>query len=200
MPTTCPLRHTSFATTLIVLFASAAYPQTPATSGDQELPVFRVQVWAHIVADFSTRVASYVELRSRLEKGLPALAVTAYPAEIISAQFELASRIRRAREAAKQGDIFTPIIGAEFRNVLRAEMSEGTLEAIMDENPGAFSHHIDVRYPIGKTFSTMPANILGVLPTLPEDIQYRFLGHHLVLLDIRANVILDRIPCAIECK
>jgi hypothetical protein len=28
---------------------------------------------------------------------------------------------------------------------------------------------------------------------------YRFLGSHLVLLDTRANVILDRIPCAIEC-
>lgn len=33
---------------------------------------------------------------------------------------------------------------------------------------------------------------------LPRDLQYRFLGRHLVLLDTRARVILDRIPYAIR--
>ena len=45
----------------------------------------------------------------------------------------------------------------------------------------------------------LPANILAALPRLPDDIQYRFLGPHLVLHDIRANIILDRLPCAIRC-
>ncbi len=192
------VRRASLATVLIVVFASAGYPQT--TNGDRDVPVFRVQAWGYIVADFSTRVASYMELRSTLEKGLPTLAVTAYPAEITRAQLALARRIREARDGAKEGDIFTPTISAEFRKVLLPEMSADTREAIMDDNPGEFSHQIDGTYPRGKTFSTMPSNILAVLPTLPDDIQYRFLGHHLVLLDIRANVILDRIPCAIECK
>jgi hypothetical protein len=192
-----PIR--SFAAALLVFFASAGYSQTPATSTGVDMPVFRVQVWGHVVADFSTRVASYLELRRVLEKGLPPLVMTAFPAEITRAQWLLARRIRAARKGAKEGEIFTPVIGAEFRKVLLPEMTDETREAIMDDNPGEFSHRIDDTYPRGKTFSTMPSNVLAVLPTLPDDIQYRFLGHHLVLLDTRANVILDQIPCAIEC-
>jgi hypothetical protein len=191
--------RSALATALIVMFASAGYPQTPAATGDQ-IPVFRVQVLGYIVADFSTRVASYLEFRRTLEQGLPPLTMTAYPAEIRRAQFALARRIRAARDGARQGNIFTPAISAEFRKVLLPEVSDEVREAIMDDNPGAFSHRIDGSYPKGKPFSTMPGNILAVLPTLPDDIQYRFLGHHLVLLDTRANVILDRIPCAIPCK
>jgi hypothetical protein len=48
--------------------------------------------------------------------------------------------------------------------------------------------------------STVPANVLSVLPELPPDIQYRFLGRHLVLHDTRANVIVDRMRCAIQCR
>ena len=45
----------------------------------------------------------------------------------------------------------------------------------------------------------MPGAILAVLTALPDGIEYRFLGHDLILHDTRANVILDRISCAIEC-
>jgi len=66
-----------------------------------------VQVWGYIVGDFSTRVRSYFELRSKLEKGLPLLTVTDDPAEIRRAVRALARQIRVARGEAKQGDIFT---------------------------------------------------------------------------------------------
>ena len=55
-----------------------------------------------------------------------------------------------------------------------------------------------VSYPNEKPLSTVPRNILAALPRLPDDIQYRFLGRHLILRDTRANVILDRIPYAIQ--
>ena len=42
--------------------------------------------------------------------------------------------------------------------------------------------------------------ILAALPALPGDIQYRFVGGNLILLDVRAGVILDRIPDAIDMK
>jgi hypothetical protein len=48
-------------------------------------------------------------------------------------------------------------------------------------------------------YSTVPGNILAALPALPDDVEYRFLGRHLILLDIRADVILDRITYAIRC-
>jgi hypothetical protein len=59
----------------------------------------------------------------------------------------------------------------------------------MDDNSGDFEAQINGAYP----------NVLAVLPRLPEDIEYRFVGRHLILLDTRAMVILDRIPFAIQC-
>ncbi len=47
------LRQTSIVTASFVLFASVVYPQTPATNADDDTPVFRVQVWGHIVEEAS---------------------------------------------------------------------------------------------------------------------------------------------------
>jgi|SRR5688572_12646220 len=193
------LKHTSLAIAFILLFASAGTPQTPTTTQDRGTPDFRVQVWGYIVADFSTRVWSYSELRSKLEEGLPPLTVTDDPAEIRRAVHARARRIRAARAGAQEGEIFTPTISVEFRKVLLLEMNASTWAAIMDDNPGEFSSQINGTYPEDKPLSTMPPNILAVLPRLPDDIEYRFVGRHLILLDTRASVILDRIPYAIEC-
>ena len=151
------------------------------------------------MADFSTRVSEYFELRRELEKKLPPMTVTDDVSEIRRAIRALAKEIRLARGGAKQGDIFTPTISVEFRRVLFVEMDANTWEAIMDDNPGQFSHEINGIYPEGKPYSTVPGSILAVLPTLPDDVEYRFLGRHLILLDTLANVILDRIPYAIQC-
>jgi hypothetical protein len=191
------LKLTSLAVALIVSVASVCYAQPP-TNQTRDVPDFTVQVWGYIVADFSARVWDYAELRSELERGLPPLTVTDDPGEIRSAVRALAKRIRVARAGAKQGDMFTPSISVEFRKVLILEMDANTWEAIMDDNPGEFSNRINGTYPEEKPLSTVPPNILAVLPRLPDDIQYRFLGRHLILLDTRANVILDRIPFAIQ--
>jgi len=174
-------------------------PQTPQTP-QGEIPVFRVQVWGDLATDFSMRVSSYVDLRKELEKGLPPLKVTADAAEINRAVRALARRIRVARAGAKEGDIFSPPIGVQFRKSLLLEMSATTWAVIMDENPGKISVRINGDYPRRKTVTTMPPNILAVLPKLPEDLEYRFLGRHLVLVDTRASVIIDRIPYAIRLK
>jgi hypothetical protein len=191
-------RLTSLAVALVILFASVGYAQTATTKQDRDTPDFRVEVWGYIMADFSTRVWNYFELRNELERGLPALTVSDDPAEIRRAIHDLAKQIRAARAEAKQGDIFTPTISVEFRKVLVVEMNANTWAAIMDDNPGEFSSQINGTYPEEKPLSTVTPNILAVLPRLPDDIQYRFLGRHLILLDTRANLILDRIPCAIE--
>jgi hypothetical protein len=193
------LRHTLLAIALVVTFAFAGYSQAPTSNQDRVTPDFTVQVWGYIVADFSTRVSRYVELRTKLEEGLPALAVTDDPAEIRKAEIALAKKIRVARAGAKQGEIFTPAIGIEFRKVLLLQMNANTWAAIMDDNPGAFSIKVNGTYPKRKSLSTVPPNVLALLPRLPDDIQFRFLGRHLILHDTRANVILDRIPYAIEC-
>jgi hypothetical protein len=173
------------------------YSQTPDPI--PERPVFRVHVWGYDLADFNERIRRYSDLRSELEQGLPRLTVTDDPRQIRRAQRALAKRIRVARAGAKEGELFTPAIAVEFKEVLCLEMDAATWAAIMDDNPGEFANRINGTYPSKRTLSTVPPNILARLPSLPDDVQYRFLGRHLVLHDSRANLILDRIPYAIRC-
>jgi hypothetical protein len=196
---TLKLRHLPLIIALLLLVRSLGYAQAPTPSPDPEFPTFKVQVWGYIAADFSARIWRYSELRRELEKELPGLSVTQDVRAIRKAQRALAQKIRVARHGAKQGDIFTPAIGMEFREVLRLEMDADTWAAIMDDNPGEFSNRINGTYPGKKPLSTVPPNILAQLPRLPDDVQYRFLGRHLILHDTRANLILDRIPYAIRC-
>jgi hypothetical protein len=192
-------RFATWAALLFVVFVSTGYSQTPTMSGNREIPDFRVQVWPRNVEDFNTRVWAYFDLRGSLEKGLIALTLTDDPAKIEKAESDLAGRLRVARPEARQGDFFTPAIEREFKKALIFEMSAGTWAAIMDGNPGAFPHAVNGTYKRSKSVSTVPPNILALLPTLPDDIQYRFVGRHLILHDTRANVIIDRIPYAIRC-
>jgi hypothetical protein len=184
-------------TVLLVLSASIGYAQSNSDETGVR-PDFRVSVVGYLSEDFHIRVWRYLEFRRALEEGLPPLIVTSDPADIGRAERALATRLRIARPP-QQGQLFTPAISLEFRRVLLREMTTEAMRAIMDENPGSFSHGINGAYPKEQTFSTVPPTILAVLPELPDDIQYRFLGRHLVLHDTRANVILDRIPCALAC-
>ena len=193
------MKQTSRAIALTVSCASVGYAQAPTTNDRPDNPVFKVQAWGFISADFSERVSNYVELRTSLEKGLPVLTVTDDPGEIWRAQRALAKAIRVARAGARQGDIFTSTISAELRDVLLVETNPATMAIIMDENPGDLSRRINRAYPTGQPFASMPAGMLAVLPRLPDDLQYRFLGRALILIDTRTNLFLDRMPCAIGC-
>jgi hypothetical protein len=101
-----------------------------------------------------------------------------------------------ARAQAKQGDIFTPPIAVEFKKALLLETNADTLAALMDDNPGDGQTRINGIYPEREPLSTVPPNVLAALPRLPDDIEYRFMGRDLILLDTRSNVIIDRVPDA----
>jgi len=193
------MKRTSLAAVLLIVFASSVHAQVPAAASILDASPFRIQVWGDLESDFGSLVSSYYKLRGRLEKGLPALTVTNDPAAIGAAQRGLANKIRVARAGASEGEIFTAAISVTFKNLLIREVDDGTWAAVKDDNPGEFAHMINGSYPDGLPFATMPVNILAALPQLPADLQYRFTGHHLILIDTRANVILDRIPCAIDC-
>jgi hypothetical protein len=192
-------RHAFLTSALILFFSSTGSAQTPATNQETKPPVFKVQIWGSVLADFNLRVQRYSELRSWLEIGLPPLRVTADPSELIYRELALAERIRLARLEATEGEFFTPPISDEFKRVLLIQIDVYTWDSLMDDNPGEFDHAINGTYPKTKPLSTVPPNILAALPSLPDGIQYRFLGRHLVLHDTRANVILDRISYAVQC-
>jgi hypothetical protein len=191
-------RPALFAFLVIVLSSAGTSAQTPAPES-RDTADFKVEVWGIAAADFDARLLIYSELRADLQQGLPPLRLTDDPKEILKAEHALAKRIRAARSGAHGGEIFTPQISSAFRHALVLETRASTCASILDDNPGAFSYEINDTYPKRRALSTVPPGILMLLPRLPEDVEYRFLGRHLILHDTRANVILDRIPNAIAC-
>ncbi len=194
------LRRASTAIAAMIWLTSVVFSQTPETQQNPTPPTFRVEVWGNTITDFNNRVGTYVELRTELEKGLPPRKATDNVAEIKTAERALADKIRAARPKAKQGDIFSPAVSTQFKKALRAETNVNTWAGIMDDNPGKFPVQPNETYPDDKPLSTVPPNILALLPPLPDDVQYRFLGRHLILYDTRARLIIDRIPNAISSK
>ena len=193
-------RAAIFAAILTVVFATVGATQPVHGTTDTVTPVFRVRILGDTTTGFSTRVDSYFELRGRLQRTLPEVVVTDDVRQIRHRTRSLAKAIRVARRGAVQGEFFTVATSAEFKRTLALIMDADVWAVIMDDNPGAFSHDIDGSYPEGKPRSTMPGIILAHLPNLPDDIQYRFIGRHLVLYDSKANTIIDRLPNAIACK
>ena len=45
--------------------------------------------------------------------------------------------------------------------------------------------------------STMPPDVLQKLPKMPEELEYRFVGRHLVILDTHSHLIADFVTNAI---
>jgi len=171
----------------------------PSAATNDTIPSFRVEVLVAATTDFVVRLDAYSELRRRLESQLPAVTVTDDVRQLRRARRSLAQAIRSARPGAVQGEFFTPAISAQVRLALAPLMDDAMCAVIMDDNPGGFTHAIDGAYPDGKAFATMPGILLARLPELPADIQFRFIGRHLILYDVRANTIVDRMPDAIRC-
>jgi hypothetical protein len=181
---------------ITAFLAQSAFAQQPLPT--VPMVEFKVEVPGTTLGEFTSKMDAYAELRRSLQEGLPELAVTDRPGEIEQAERLLAERIRRARSGARRGDLFTHDIRRGFRQLLRPVTNAATCHVVRDDNPGEFRHEVNGDYPKDKTMSTVPAAMLAVLPRLPEDVWYRFLGRDLILHDSKANVILDRIDDAIR--
>jgi hypothetical protein len=175
---------------LIVCVLAAAWPTLPQ-------PGCEPPAWGDTVTVFDSRVKAYVSLRDKLEASLPRPIATGTVAEVDSARRALAAKIRASRERARQGNLFSAEITAEIRKSLRRAIDAHTWKVIMDDNPGEVPSQVNDEYRTGSPFTTMPPNVLAALPRLPGDFEYRFVERHLILLDTRALVIVDRVPYAI---
>jgi hypothetical protein len=49
-------------------------------------------------------------------------------------------------------------------------------------------------YPDGVAFTTVPPTLLLVFPKLPDEVVYRVVLHDLLLMDVKANLVVDVIP------
>ena len=153
------------------------------------------------VAEFMKRVNAYVVIHQEAEKAAPKLPTEATPVQIDQTQRALAARIQAARPNAKRGDIFTPEMTAFIKTLLNRVFSgkDGVhlRSSIMDENVEYIALKANQRYPDTIPRTTMPPDVLKALPELPEEMEYRFVGAQLILLDQHAHIIPDFIPDAL---
>lgn len=161
----------------------------------------RVNPDAQLSAEFLQLAGAYGQLHRKAESTLPPLPKQPSATQLDGHQRALARLILHSRGNARQGDLFTREIRAYFRRQIARTLAgpDGAelKAAIMDENPGQIRLQINGRYPDGVPLVTMPPQILAALPRLPEDLEYRFLGRRLILLDVHAQLVVDYIEDAL---
>ncbi|MEO6212093.1 MAG: hypothetical protein ABIP65_00570 [Vicinamibacterales bacterium] len=159
---------------------------------------------AQALATMNDRVKLYLDIHTKLEQGLPNLPTSATPEQIDSNQRLLEKKMRDARKNAKRGEIFTPEAEAVIKRLLASVFAgserKELMASIMDEYPTGLKLVVNGRYPDSIPLSTVPPEILQTLPRLPEDIEYRFIGRHMILVDSHAHVIADFIEDALPSK
>lgn len=186
---------------LLLVAPSQVLAQTSATPGPSQ-PDFRVTVQGtfdpETLEEFNRRVQDYAALRSRLEVGLPPLVVTTNADDIERFEHRLTERISHAR-GSRRGQLFAPAMAKQVKRMLAAHADSTTVALVMEDGPGEFDVDVNETYPKKYALATMPPKLLLLLPDLPKDLEYRFVGRHLIVRDVRANMIVDEIPHAIRC-
>ena len=167
-------------------------------AGSSTPPSQPVNEDAKALAGFLERVNQYVTLHQKLENTLPKLSKESTPQQVDSHQRALTKLLQDARQDAKQGDIFTPEAQAVVKKLVTKIFSgpdgAGLRASVMDENPGVPNMKVNSRYPDEIPVSTIPPQLLEGLPKLPEEMEYRFVGNDLILMDTHAHIIADFVP------
>jgi hypothetical protein len=147
--------------------------------------------------EFTGRVEEYLKLHKTVEKELPALKNKEELPEMIAAhQQALARKIREARPQARPGDIFTRATREAFRHAIRSVFQEpqtAAARATIRQRDTVKGVRLQVNgiYPDAIAETTFPPTLLQKLPILPDELAYRIAGRDLVLVDRRANLVVD---------
>ena len=155
---------------------------------------------AQIVEDFEARVSSYVEVhKQQAGTGKP----TDSPAKLAEQKDQKVEKMRAARPAAKQGDIFAPEIAGYFRRQIAATLAgpdgEKIRATLRHAEPLPNLHlEVNARYPQSVPLQSTPPTLLLNLPRLPDKLQYRIVGRALLLYDMGTDLIVDYIENAVQ--
>jgi hypothetical protein len=157
---------------------------------------------AAMVKDFQGRVAKYLEVHKAT--GI-AHKPSDSPNKLADQKQQAEEKIRESRPAAKQGDIFTPPIGAYFKKQIAATLQgpEGVkVRASLRRAEPLPNLRLEVneKYPQHLPLQSTPPTLLLNLPRLPGELQYRIVGSTLVLYDTVSDLIVDLLPSAVPAS
>jgi hypothetical protein len=146
--------------------------------------------------DFIARINQYVEIHRLATAPLGPPDMCSDPEELLRQEWAFARAIREARPNAREGDIFTPEASQYFRALIAEAAREQGLDLVAEIQDG---RTWDTEAAVLEVNSQLPWNagptmwpsILWRLPDLPPELEYRFVGHDLVLVDMFGSVVVD---------
>jgi hypothetical protein len=168
------------------MFATILIPimlLTPGVQGRDE----------QILRSFTQSVESYAALHREALESVPR-ELCGGPEEVELTRSLLDSEIRRLRPDAREGDIFTPEVGTLIRSRVQAAVRDaGWIPP--DPETGAGGRPLrrvaEVNAAYTPYFGPHPWSVFRALPLLPEELEYRFVGRDLVLIDVTASLVVD---------
>jgi hypothetical protein len=146
------------------------------------------------VLGFKQRVDQYVKIHNEAESKVPKLVETNDPAQVTDREAALGAMIKKLRASAKEGDVFGPDFVAVLAREVRKDFRDrpaADRKALIHELPAKMQIAVNMTYPVDLPLATFPARLLQKLPPLPPELEYRLVGHHIVLRDVTANVVVD---------
>lgn len=162
----------------------------PATTNGQ--PAVNAQGAATL--EFHKRIANYLKIHNEASSKVPNLKGTEDPKQISDREMGLAKAIQTLRAGAQIGEIFAPEYQPYFIKIVQddfAQRSARDRRAIIEELPKNMKVDVNTVYPTTLALATFPAGLLRKLPDLPPELEYRLVGHSLILRDVKANLIVD---------
>jgi hypothetical protein len=177
-------------TGIVVALFSLMAVATGRASGDPTTPEERA------LHRFQHAVNTYTALHRDLERSLPSLEVTDDMEALYETVDALANRIREARWQAREGDLFDADLSRFLRGRIHTTLRDhriGTVDLltdILEEVPEADGPVVNERFPWAWA-AAVPSCLLKALPDLPEELEYRFAGRDLVLVDTHADLVVD---------
>ena len=154
--------------------------------------------------EFQRRLDEYIELRSELAKKVEPLSIDG---ERLRARRPSGSAGRRpptARAGAKRGDLIpTPVAEADSNDRRRRLQSPERRRAAGRCRGGARgTDSWPSTGPIRQqaALPTVPPLLLSKLPVLPDNLQYRFVDRHMVILDGDTQMIVDYIADVLPAR
>lgn len=155
------------------------------------------------LAHFRHAVEAYMNLHDSVKRSLPPLDGSADAIRINATMEAMARGMRAARANAEEGEVFGNEAGTVLRgvilDVLRDKDCDAARKAAVERDDGERAVprplvHDEFVWARG---SSMPSCILGALPEMPEELQFRFVGRDLVIVDLHSNLIVDVLPDAL---
>jgi hypothetical protein len=158
---------------------------------------------AKALAEFVGQVDEYARLHRSVARSLAPFRGGLDATEVWAREERLADTIRARRARAQRGDLFTarvtPVLVEIVQGFLSSPEGAAARQSIADANPVKETPLTPVvltvngTYKHGASLATMPSALLMRLPYLPAEVEFRFVGRHLVLRDRSADIILDYI-------